>query len=415
MSAANQFDDRRLVITTILPPEGDTGVHTHVRELRAYLERERIASFLVTPFSWGTALSAPVFAVRLVLMKLGRLGSRCGVLWYYHWHEVFLRIALRRRLAGLGSAVIYAQDPRAARAALRARQGMHQRVIMAVHFHTSQADEWVDKGILRPGGLAYRVIRRIERDLTPQVDGIVYVADVVRGALLDWLPEAAAVRAAVIPNFIEPEMTREPDPVGDLVTIGGLLPAKNHAYLLEVLVAAREMGRSYTLDIFGAGPLQRELERACRSLGVQDQVRLRGFRPDVRRYLPGYRAYVHSSLREAHPFALIEAQAAELPVVAGDVGGVRSVCDPNSGARFWPLDDAHRAATVLIGLLDDEEARKSAAAASREHFSRTFSSHVVAPRLLAFLYEADVVPEAPPLDHSSWGFGRFRTRRRATT
>ena len=125
--------------------------------------------------------------------------------------------------------------------------------------------------------------------------------------------------------------------------------------------------------------------RQARSLGLEEQVRFRGFRPDVRDFLPGYRAYVHASYSESLPLAIIEAMAAGLPIVAGDIGGIRELCDDGVEARFWPLDDPARAAATLIDLLDCEPARLKAAHAARERFRRDFDADVVGPELRSFL------------------------------
>ena len=117
---------------------------------------------------------------------------------------MFLRQALRRRLAAAGDCVVYAQCPLSARAALRARRGPHQRVVMAVHFRISQADEWADKGEISHDGVVFRGIRRLERQVIPRADGLVYVSRWARNALLQWLPQAAAVPDAVIDNFVTP-------------------------------------------------------------------------------------------------------------------------------------------------------------------------------------------------------------------
>src|SRR6266704_6974750 len=72
-----------LVIATALREEGITGVHTHVRQLRRYLDGCDAPAMLVTPFSWGWPLTAPVFAFRrLVLERCSRAAS---VAWYRHW------------------------------------------------------------------------------------------------------------------------------------------------------------------------------------------------------------------------------------------------------------------------------------------------------------------------------------------
>jgi len=147
-------DAPSLVIATILREEGTTGVQTHVQQLRASLAGSGTAVILLTPFSWAKPLTYPVFGARLVLERVSNAAS---VWWYRHWHEVFLRNALRRELARLGDCVVYAQGPVEARAALRARRGPHQRVVMAVHFRISQADEYAEPGReLKRGGRVFR-------------------------------------------------------------------------------------------------------------------------------------------------------------------------------------------------------------------------------------------------------------------
>ena len=188
---------RPLIIATMLRPEGGTGVHTHVRQLRRYGSRYGTAPLLVTPFEWGGPLRLAVFGFRRVLEPVS---SSLSVVWYRYWHEIFLRNALRKVLARTDDCVIYAQDPPAARAALRARRGPSQQVVLAVHFRISQSDEWADKEAITRGGVVYRSIRRVERQVIGQVDRLVYVSKWAYQALVEWLPEADAVPSAVIGN-----------------------------------------------------------------------------------------------------------------------------------------------------------------------------------------------------------------------
>ncbi len=53
-----------VVIATILRGDGITGVGTHIRQLRRHLRECGAASTLVTPFSWGRALTVGVFGFR---------------------------------------------------------------------------------------------------------------------------------------------------------------------------------------------------------------------------------------------------------------------------------------------------------------------------------------------------------------
>lgn len=376
-----------VVIATILREEGATGVQTHVRELCGYLDRTGRTTTVVTPFSWGRLLTYPVFGLRFVLL---RINNAAAVMWYLHWHRVFLTHALRRRLAKMGECVIYAQGQQEAQAALRARTGPQQRIVMAVHFKVSKADEWagtMDHPIKRNGWL-FRAVRRAERTVIPQVDGVVYVSEWARQALLSWLPEAAVVPSAIIGNFVTPMTGRKAEaPVRDLVTIGYLDVGKNHRFTLEVLAEAKRAGRILTLDVFGEGVLRHELLQLTRTLGLEDQVRFLGFRKDVREFLPDYRAYVHASVTETSSLAIMEAMASGLPIVAGATGPLVELLDDNVEGRFWPLDNPPKAAAILVDLLDSEPARSAAAEAASERFRRDYDVAVVAPRLLAFFAE----------------------------
>ena len=226
----------------------------------------------------------------------------------------------------------------------------------------------------------------MERDTIPQTDGVVYVSQWARSAVQSWLPEAAAVRSAVIGNFVA-LMPAQPgsEPIADLVTIGGFDTVKNHRFLLEVLAEAKRLGRSVSLDMFGDGPLRGELTSLRRSLRLDELVRFRGFQPDVRDYLTGYRAYVHASYSETSSLAIMEAMAAGLPVVVPNIGPMPELCTDRVEGRFWPLDDPAKAAAILLELLDDDAALRAAADASSKRFRRDFDANVVGPRLYAFL------------------------------
>jgi glycosyltransferase involved in cell wall biosynthesis len=383
-SEAGLQDDPPVVLAIHLREEGNTGVHTHVRELRRYLETHGSTSTLVTPFSWARLLTYPVFGLRRLVMD--RMSQSAGVAWYERWHEAFLAQALRKELPRRGRCVVYVQGPLEARAALRARRGPEQRVVMAVHFRVSRADEYADSAEIPRGGRVFRAIRQMERDVIPRVDGLVYVSRWGRDVLLEWLPEAAEVPSVVIGNFVAPRRsTATGSSLADLVTTGRLETAKNHRFLLDVLAVLRGAGRRLTLDIYGDGPLRTDLEQRAAALGLEGQVRFRGFRADVRDFLPRYRAYVHASYSESLPLSIIEAMEAGLPIVAGDAGGIREICDDGVEARFWSLADPAAAAATLIDLLGDDAARAAAAEAAERRFHRDYDADVVAPRLMSFL------------------------------
>jgi glycosyltransferase involved in cell wall biosynthesis len=375
----------RVLIATILPAEGKTGMHTHIQSVARYLDLQGVPVEIITPFSWGGLLRYPVFGVRYLLEPLN---GTAAVLWYRHWHEVFVAKALKSKLADGQETIIYAQDPLAARAALRSRLNHQQKVVLVLHFvGSSEADEWIDNKRITPGGIAPRRISEQERGIIPGVDRLIYLSPSRQSAILSHIPEAASVRSAVIPNFV---MTEYPKPagvelMGDLVTVGRLEQYKNHRYLLRVLAKTKERGRALTLDIYGDGPCRDELAKLAKTLDVDDLVRFRGFRDDLNTALPCYAVYVHSAIKEGLPYAILEAMAAGLPVIAGNVGGIADLCADDGTVRCWPLDDPNVGATMLLDLFSAEGAISQAGRAARRRFEQEFHVDAVGPRLLEFL------------------------------
>lgn len=243
----------------------------------------------------------------------------------------------------------------------------------------------------------FRAIRETERKVIQQLDGLVYVTKWARDALLTWLPDAVWVPSTVISNFVAPlpageaaeaaEAGQASEYLADLVTAGRLDDRKNHRFLLEALAAACKTGHRLTLDVYGDGPLKRDLEQRIAALGLETQVRLCGFRTDVRALLPRYRAYAHAAYAETSSLAIIEAMAAGLPIIAGGIGPIAELADDGVEARFWPLDNPEQAAVIAVELLGSEEARAKAGTAALERFRRDYSAAVLGPQIRSFLLD----------------------------
>lgn len=374
-----------IIAATILRPDGDSGVNTHIHHLQQYATSTGAPIQLITPYSWGGLLRTGLFAPRLLI---DRLHPGTGIRWYRFWHEFILRRALHMTLARSPHATIYAQEPVAALAALRARHRRPPRIVLVLHSpQGSHADEWAIKGKLRPSDRTFRAIRRMERDVILSVDGLIYVSDYTRRALLEWLPDASRIPHQVIPNFIDipRPAPRTARPTRDLVTIGNLTPVKNHSRLLHILAAAHRAGHPLSLDIYGDGPLRHELQRLATDLHLAEHVRLLGFHRDVRTSLPHYRAYIHTSLAESFGIAIIEAMAAALPIFAIAVGPIPELFTDGIQGRYLPLDDTTAAATMITDSLADTTWLGHASRAAYTRAADNFSLTAVGPRLLSFL------------------------------
>jgi glycosyltransferase involved in cell wall biosynthesis len=381
-----------IVIATLLNPEGQTGVQSHFNAFSRYLRAAGKSTVLVTPYDAPRALVYPTFAVRRLLDKVSGTAS---VWWYRHWHEFFLTWALKRTLARLPGSAVYAQCPLSARAALAVRQA-RQAVVLVVHFNRSQADEWSEKGRIRPDGFLARRIRAMEAKVLPKLDGIVYVSRFMKGELERRLEALQSVKNAVIPNFCSTPRSGKCEVAADIINVGTLEPRKNQAFLLQGLAHAHAAGHRYTLVLVGDGPDRSRLEQLAARLGIADAVRFAGAQPRAVDWMPSARLYAHAATVENLPVALIEAMASGVPIVAPAVGGIPDLIEDGRNGAFWNLTDPRAAGEILIRLLEDPPTLKALGEGARARFHAEFETAQVAARLERFILGCVRTPTEPP-------------------
>jgi glycosyltransferase involved in cell wall biosynthesis len=121
----------------------------------------------------------------------------------------------------------------------------------------------------------------------------------------------------------------------------------------------RRPGR-FRLEWAGTGDRAGAVRERGRHLGVGDRVDLLGFVPFGEELLSRYRAahaFVHVSLTEGVPQVLVEAFASSTPIVATDVGGVRSALADGEAGLLVPPDDRDALVDAVLRLTDDPDLR----------------------------------------------------------
>ncbi len=376
-----------IIIATITRPRGETGVQTHINAFAAYLRRKGLPWRLITPYSYPKSAVYPVFAMRKIIDKLS---GGLSVWWYRYWHGFFLQLALKPLLARQEDCVIYAQCPVSAAAALKARSGVRQKIVLIVHFNISQADEWAEKGRIAFGSKQYQSMRAFEETLLPRLDGLIFVSEFMRLELNRRIPALRTLAQSVIPNFIAdpgPAGAAALENKGDLIAIGSLESRKNQTYALDILAELHRSGHPWTLDFYGDGPDRGLLQQKAAALGLTSTVKFHGFRPDASAMLPYYRACLHTAKLENLPLTLIEALAQGKPIFAARQGGVGEIIGPDGIAgRAIPLENPAQAAHIIAEALTDPNWPAMAAVEARRRYQQFFAEETAAAKLIDFLY-----------------------------
>jgi len=145
-------------------------------------------------------------------------------------------------------------------------------------------------------------------------------------------------------------------------------------------------GRPWTLLIAGDGAARADVEALFAAFPA-DRLRWLGARPPES-LAPLYAAsdlLVWPAIREAYGMAILEAQAAGLPAVAGRAGGVPGIVRDRETGLLTPEGDEAAFAEAVAALLDDAPRRRAMGAAAADAAARDHSLDSAAAALDAAL------------------------------
>ena len=172
-----------------------------------------------------------------------------------------------------------------------------------------------------------------------------------------------------------------------VVNVSRVAFLKGQAFLVQAAkVFLTEFPDAHLL-IVGDGPPEELnlLKAVAYGCGLGDRIHFWGFQSDVRSILAAATVFVHPSLFEGIPNALLEAMSMRRACVATDVCGVPELVGNNIDALFVPPNDIDALASAISRLLSDSELRNSLArnayrraqAFSIHDRAREFETHLI--------------------------------------
>jgi len=240
-------------------------------------------------------------------------------------------------------------------------------------------------------------------------DRIITISDAVTNALLEGGVDPAKitrVRSAVDAKAykVEPNgrfrkalgVRPETHVIG---IVGQLIERKGHRYLLDAMPAILDKFPDTVLVALGQGPLLSHLRNHANSLKIEQNVMFVGFRNDMPHILRELDVLVHPATMEGLGVAVLQAMAAELPVVATAAGGMPEAVQDSVSGILVPPRDAGALSDAVIRLLAAPELRRAMGAAGRRIVEEQFSVDGMVEGILAVYRTALKIEE--PLVHAA--------------
>ena len=110
-----------------------------------------------------------------------------------------------------------------------------------------------------------------------------------------------------------------------LLSVGELNQNKNQKVIIDALGKLKSDNGIDNIMylVVGTGDLQSEYERLIKEYGIEEHVKLLGYRTDIGELCKTVDCFVHPSIREGLGIAPLEAMASGLPIISSYIGGMR--------------------------------------------------------------------------------------------
>jgi glycosyltransferase involved in cell wall biosynthesis len=244
--------------------------------------------------------------------------------------------------------------------------------------------------------LKMRLYNRLDRWSLPKADRVATVCHAFAGELAKFtkIPEE---KIFVQHNAIRPQPKPGEDEVTELkrrlgtgkgdrliISIGRLSKEKAQGDLIEAFkqVDAGNPELQCKLLIAGDGPERAGLEESARASGQNDRITFAGQVSNVQPFYAAANVFVLPSHSEGSPNVLLEAMAAEVPIVATAVGGVPEIVADEESALLVPPNNPQALAAAIDRLLQDSALAQrlttvASALVAREHSPETYARSLI--------------------------------------
>lgn len=226
------------------------------------------------------------------------------------------------------------------------------------------------------GTFKTKIYKSIERRLAAKSSGIIAISEIQKKELSQLHNICEESKIKVIPLGFDlsrfnaaknefRESTREEFGISGnevaVAIVGRLVPVKNHLLFINALGnLIKDLTVPVKVFIVGDGSERNNIEEAIKSLPKSPllKIELTSWIQDIAKFNAGMDLICLTSNNEGTPVSLIEAQAANIPVITTDVGGVRDIVLEGETGFIVPKNDVASLSDKMRLLIEDENLRK---------------------------------------------------------
>lgn len=171
-----------------------------------------------------------------------------------------------------------------------------------------------------------------------------------------------------------------------LLSVGELNENKNHQIVIKALGESKRNDIHYF--IAGEGNQKDILMELAKQNNVEHNVHLLGHRNDINKLLHCADVFIHPSIREGLPVALMEAMACGVSCIVSNIRGNTDLIEDGKGGLLFEAQDSKKLAQYISSLLNDTNKITSFSAYNKNKVTTFSEDHV--NKIMNKIYEKDI-------------------------
>jgi glycosyltransferase involved in cell wall biosynthesis len=148
--------------------------------------------------------------------------------------------------------------------------------------------------------------------------------------------------------------------------VGRLVPIKNLAVALNIIKELAAKDKRFHLCFIGDGPERSALAALRQTLNIEPHVHFTGWMRNMMEVYAGIDLLLLTSLNEGTPVTIIEAMAADIPVISSRVGGIPDLITEGVSGFMFDLNEETAAVEKIRQLVEQKELRERITHNARE-------------------------------------------------
>ena len=211
---------------------------------------------------------------------------------------------------------------------------------------------------LKGYSLRKKVKKRIRGILFSRyIDLFVGVSNYTQNCIIDDFGAPLRKKTVIVYNGVETEIykKRTAPNKGRFIVASHLRPSKGIQDLIEALKALpEEIKKEIEIDIYGEGPLEKDLKLMMKNNCLEEQLNFRGSSSDLPQLFSGYSYLLQPTYMECFSLSILESLAANVPVITTPVGGNPEIIKDGVNGFLCPPGDVDSLSEVLKNVMQGE-------------------------------------------------------------